>query len=167
MKAKKYWWIMLAVLLVLSIAVVVIGFQVRNQQLEQEKKESVLIALQGQETVIPLSRLDREAFSKETVNGKGEKAMNSYRGIEVKTLLQECGMKLDQVSGMTVTAADQYSAEYTGDEIRDSERIYLVVKINEKEIEGIEPGQPGFMVIAFGDPNSKRMVRNPVKLEVR
>lgn len=167
MKAKKYWWIMLAVLLALTIAVVVIGVQVRNQQLEKEKEGTVLLVLQGQETVIPLSRLDREEFSKETVNGKGEKAMNSYRGIELKTLLQENGMKLDQVSGMTVTAADQYSAEYTGDEIRDSERIYLAVKINEKEIEGIEPGQPGLMVIAFGDPNSKRMVRNPVRLEVR
>jgi len=167
MKAKKYWWIMLAVLLALTIAVVVIGVQVRNQQLEKEKEGTVLLVLQGQETVIPLSRLDREEFSKETVNGKGEKAMNSYRGIELKTLLQENGMKLDQVSGMTVTAADQYSAEYTGDEIRDSERIYLAVKINEKEIEGIEPGQPGLMVIAFGDPNLKRMVRNPVKLEVR
>ena len=135
--------------------------------MEKEKEGTVLLVLQGQETVIPLSRLDREEFSKETVNGKGEIAMNSYRGIELKTLLQENGMKLDQVSGMTVTAADQYSAEYTGDEIRDSERIYLAVKINEKEIEGIEPGQPGLMVIAFGDPNSKRMVRNPVRLEVR
>ena len=39
--------------------------------------------------------------------------------------------------------------------------------MNDKTIEGMEPDHPGVMVIAFGDSNSKRMVRNPVKLEVR
>jgi len=167
MTVKKYGWIMLAVLLVLVAAVLVVGFQVRNQQLEQEKAGSVRLIFQGRESVIPLARLDREAFSGETVNGKGETLRNSYRGIEVRTLLQECGYNTDQVSGMTATAADQYSAEYTGDEIREAGKIYLAVTMNDKTIEGMEPDHPGVMVIAFGDSNSKRVVRNPVKLEVR
>jgi len=31
----------------------------------------------------------------------------------------------------------------------------------------MEPDQPGVMVIVFGDSNSKRIIRNPVKLEIR
>lgn len=68
---------------------------------------------------------------------------------------------------MTATAADQYSAEYSGDEIREAGRVYLAVAMNDQKIEGMEPDQPGVMVIVFGDSNSKRIIRNPVKLEIR
>lgn len=158
---------MLAVLLALTVAVIIVGFQVRNQQLEQAKAGSIRLVLQGKETVIPFSRLDRESFSRETTNGKGETSTHNYRGIEVVTLLHECEVNTDQISSMTATAADQYRAEYTADELREPGKICLVVSVDENEVEGIEAGQPGVMVMAFGDSNSKRTVRNPVKLEVK
>jgi len=66
MSRKKALWIMLSVLLALTAVVIIVGFQVRNQQLEQTEAGSILIELQGRETVIPFSRLDRESFSRET-----------------------------------------------------------------------------------------------------
>ena len=167
MSRKKALWIMLSVLLALTAVVIIVGFQVRNQQLEQTEAGSILIELQGRETVIPFSRLDRESFSRETTNGKGETSMHSYRGIEVITLLRECEVNTDQILGMTATAADQYSAEYTADELREPGKICLVISVDEEEVEGIEAGQPGVMVMAFGDSNSKRTVRNPVRLKVK
>lgn len=167
MTVKKYGWIMLAVLLVLIAAVLIVGFQVRNQQLELEKAGSVRLIVQGQEFVIPVSQLDRGEFFGETVSGKGEAISNSYRGVEVRTLLQEREYNPDRVTGMTATAADQYSAEYSGDEIREAGRVYLAVAMNDQKIEGMEPDQPGVMVIVFGDSNSKRIIRNLVKLEIR
>ena len=167
MAGKRDRWIMLAILLALVAAVLIVGFRVRQQQLALEKAGAVRLIVQGRETVIPLSRLDRETYTKEVINVKGESRLDTYRGIEVRTLLTEYGYNVDQVSGMTVTAADQYSAEYSGDEIREPERICLAVRMNDREIEGAEPGQPGVLVIAFGDPNMKRMIRNPVTLEVK
>ncbi len=167
MQNRKYRLIMVVILLVLAAATLIFGFLVRNQQLALEKAGAIRLILPGKEVTVPLSRLDREEFSKEIINGKGEKMLNTYRGIELKTLLQEYETDPGKVNGMTVAAADQFTAEYTGDEIRESGRIWLVVASNGKALEGMDPGQPGVWVIVFGDPDMRRTIRNPIKVEIK
>ena len=105
-------------------------------------------------------------FSGETVNGKGERAADDYRGIEMSALLREYDIDPARVTGMVVTASDQYSAEYTGDEIREPGKVFLATRRNGKEIEGIEPGRSGIWVIVFGDSDSRRLVRNPDRIHI-
>ncbi len=167
MRNRKYRLIMVIILLVLAAATLIFGFLVRNQQLALEKAGAIRLILPGKEVTVPLSRLDREEFSKEVINGKGEKMQNTYRGIELKTLLQEYETDPGKVTGMTVTAADQFKAEYTGDEIREPGRIWLVVASNGKALEGMEPEQQGVWVIVFGDPDMRRTIRNPVRIEIK
>ncbi|MBO7662014.1 MAG: hypothetical protein J6U01_01425 [Clostridia bacterium] len=167
MATKKYWIIMVAGLLVLAAAVLIVGLQVREQQLAQEQAGTIKLIAAGQEYVIPFSRLDRDSFSGETVNGKGEAAVNEYRGIELSALLRENDINPDQVKGAVATAADQYSAEYTGDEIREAGKIFLVVQSNGKQIEGIDPGSAGVWMIPFRDPNGRRIIRNPARIEIK
>ncbi len=167
MQNRKYRIIILAVLLALAAVTAVIGFQVRNQQLALEKDGAILMTVQGKEITVPLAKLNREEFTKEIVNGKGEKMENSYSGIELRTLLAEYEAEIGRITGMTVTAADQFAAEYTGDEIREAGKIWLVTSSNGKTLEGIDPGKPGVWVIVFGDPDMRRTIRNPVKVEIR
>ncbi len=161
---KKKWMLPAAVLL-LAAAAVIVGLQVRAAQLAQEKAGAVILRMGGKETAVPIRNLDREAFSGETVNGKGEHFTHSYRGIELSALLREAGASPDSVMAVKAVAADQYSAEYTGDEVRKKGCIYLAVQTDGKMLEGIEPGTPGVQVIVFGDADSKRAVRNLSALE--
>ncbi len=157
---------MIAGLLALAAAVLVVGLQVRNRQLALEQAGAVRLVVSGREIVIPFSRLDRNGFSGETVNGKGERAADDYRGIEMSALLREYDIDPARVTGMVVTASDQYSAEYTGDEIREPGKVFLATRRNGKEIEGIGPGRTGIWVIVFGDSDSRRLVRNPDRIHI-
>ncbi|MBR3584559.1 MAG: hypothetical protein IKO00_00910 [Oscillospiraceae bacterium] len=164
---KKKQWIILAAVIVLAVVVAIVGILVRKQQLEKEKVGAITLKCGGQEYVIPISGLDREAFSGETVNGKGDRFTRYYRGVELSALLTEKKIDMNTVSAVKAESADQYTAELTGEEIRESGKVYLAVQVDGKTVEGIEPGKPGVQMIVFGDPNSKRAVRNLAIIEVK
>ena len=158
---------MLLIILVLIAAVTVVGLLVRNSILEKEKADAIILKANGKEIIIPISSLNQEDFTGETVNGKGEHFTYSYRGIELKTLLEKNKISLDSITSVTAIAADQFSAAYTGDEVREAKRVYLAVQVDGVAVEGIEKGKPGAQMIVFGDPNSKRLVRNLQTLEIQ
>ena len=164
---KKSQLIILAVIVVLALAALVVGLIVRRQQTALETPGAVTLKYRGQEITVPLSNLDREEFSGETVNGKGERFRNSYRGIELKTLLQENGISPDGITGVTATAEDQFTAEYTGEELREDQKLFLAVQVNGKAAEGTEEGRPAAQVIVFGDENSHRLVRGLKTLDIQ
>ena len=164
---KRFTRVILFTIALLIIGVVIVGLQVRHQQTETETAGSITLKSGGQELLIPVSDLDREAFSGETVNGKGEHFNNDYRGVELQNLLSEQGLSPDSIHEVTALAADQYSAVYSGEEICESGRIYLAVEVNGEAIEGIEGDRPGVQVIVFGDPDSRRMVRSLEILEIK
>ncbi len=165
MKKKNY--LILLIVLVLVAAVIVVGLIVRNSMLEKEKAEAIILKANGKEIIVPISSLNQEEFTGETVNGKGEHFTYSYRGIELKALLEKNKISLGSITSVTAVAADQFSASYTGDEVREAKRVYLAVQVDGVTVEGIEKGKPGVQVIVFGDQNSKRLVRNLQSLEVQ
>ncbi len=164
---KKKHYVIILTVLILVAAVVIVGLQVRNSMLKKEKADAIILKANGREVVVPITSLNQEDFSGETINGKGEHFTHNYRGVALKTLLEKNKISLDNISSVTAFAADQFSAVYTGDEVREGQRVYLAVQMDGVTIEGIEKGKPGVQVIVFGDSNSKRLVRNLQTLEAQ
>ena len=163
---KKKQWIILVAVIVLAAAAVIVGFHVRNTQLAKETKDAITLIVGGAEKRIPIADLDREDFSGEMVNGKGDRFTRTCRGVELSALLAGQGIAVDSVTGVKATSADQYSAQLTGDEIREGGRVYLAVRIDGKAVEGIDAGTAGVQLLVFGDPDSKRAVRYLSVLEI-
>ena len=163
---KRSRWLIPLIIILLIAAVIVVGLQVRNQQTEKETSGTITLKSSGQEIKVPILDLDRENFSGETVNGKGEHFNNEYSGVELQKLLKEQGISLESVTEVKAAAADQYTAAYSGDEVREPGKLYLAVEVDGEAIQGIEGDDPGVQVIVFGDPDSRRLVRSLVTLEV-
>jgi hypothetical protein len=70
-------------------------------------------------------------------------------------VLAAAGVDSQAVQNVEALADDEYSAQLTGDEIREPAKVYLA-----KEEDG------SMKLIVFGDSNMKRNVRNIVKLVV-
>ncbi len=162
---KKKTILAICVILLLA-AVVAVGLIVRNRQTAQETAGAIALKAGGKTVWVQLKDLDQVAFSGETVNGKGERFQHEYRGIPLNSLLD--GQQIDWTGASAVTAvsADQFSASYTPEEIGEGNKIYLAVEIDGTAVEGIESGTPGVQMVVFGDPNSKRNVRNLNMIEV-
>ena len=112
----------------------------------------------------------KKARSRMTSYPPGMCPLVLYRSLFQISMNQTCGKCVpcrDGLVEVTALAADQYSAAYSGDEIRESGHIYLAVEVNGESIEGIEGDRPGVQVIVFGDPDSRRMVRSVEILEIK
>ena len=108
---------------------------------------------------VSFENLTKETFSGELTDGKGDVTSRSYTGILLKTLLEQKGIDLSGLTGITVRSADNYSVELTAQEVLQGDKVYLAVTADGETIPGIDPGTPGVQMIVFGDPNSRRCVR--------
>lgn len=153
---KKTKTIITAVTACMIIAAVLLGLTVRNSM---EKGDGFILSAGGKETVIPFEDLSRTTFSGGIVNGKGEVSDHEYRGIELSVLLQENGIVIDENTKITALAEDNYKAEIKGSEVMTEGTVYIAVECDGEMIRGIEGG-PGAQLVVYGDPDSKRQVRN-------
>ena len=157
---KKY--IIAAIALLLAVTAVVAAIHLANQ-----KPVECMVILRGeQEIFVSFEDLGQDAFSGELINGKGDVTAHTYTGILLKDLLEKKGIDLSAVTGITVTSADNYSVEFTAEEVLRSDKVYAALTADGKQIEGIDPGTDGVQVIVFGDPNSRRCVRFAQKITV-
>ena len=164
MKNRKNLMIIVAVLLI--AAALGVGMYVRNSQMAGEVAGVITLRFEGNDIPVTIASLDRVDFEGETVNGKGEH-FSHYRGVELKTLLEEKNIDVSGVTGIKAVSADQFEAEYTGDEMRESGHLYLAVQMDGKALEGIDKGTQGVQVIVFGDENSRRLVRSLSSVEIQ
>ena len=155
---KQTRWIIAAVCLLLVLTLGV-GLYIRSTQMAGEKAGAITLNLNGKGVTVTLKDLNQAAFEGETVNGKGDRSTHAYRGVELKALLTKNGLDAAKVTAVTASSADQYTAELTGDEIREDKRVYVAVEIDGKAVEGIDAGTNGAQLVVFGDPNSRRNVR--------
>ena len=132
-----------------------------------DEAESIMTLTAGdQEIEITAEDLDQTDFSGTLVNGKGDSFTNEYRGVEVAELLKAKDIEITEDSVITITAADNYSAEYTGAEAMESGKLYLATEENGEAVEPFEEGGVGVNCVIFGDKDSKRCVRFVTKLDV-
>ena len=89
------------------------------------------------------------------VNGKGEKKEISEQGIRFADFLRKAGIDTEKASSVSVSAADEYSATLTGEELNETGKVYLI------------KGDDGLQLIVFGDENMKRSVRGVASVDVQ
>lgn len=164
---KKPYLIIPLIIVLLALAVILVGSLVRHQQTEEETTGSITLKCGGREIPVSVSDLDREDFSGETTNGNGEHFNDDYRGVELRTILSEADISPDSVNEVTAIASDQYTATYSGDEIREPGRVYLAVEVNGNAVMNIDGDAPGVQIIVFDDPDGHRLVRSLEVLDIK
>ena len=160
-------WVILIIVCALVVLTLGVGLYVRGQQKEKEIKDAVTIRADGRDIVAAVEDLNKTVFEGETVDGKGEHSTHSYRGVLLRDLLREKGIDTAKITGASASSADQYTAEFTSEEVLADDRLYLAVEIDGSVIPGIEEGTRGVQVIVFGDENMRRCVRNLAVIEIR
>lgn len=93
---------------------------------------------------VSIASLDLEQVTGTIVNGKGEEKQIDAQGINIAKLFDS------DYDSITITASDEYSAVVNADETANA---YLI----------LDDDNPGLVV--FGDSNSKRCVRDVVRID--
>lgn len=100
------------------------------------------------------------------MDGRGTVTSHSYTGVLLRDLLTSKNVDMEELTILKVTSADNYSVEFTAEEILADSIVYVAVTADGTTIEGIDPGTNGVQIIVFGDPNSRRCVRYAAILEI-
>ncbi len=152
----------IGIVILLVITCIVAVIHINNQ----EEVACMVIRNGGQDIPVPFADLRKGEFSGELVDGKGTVTAHSYTGTLLGDLLISKNVDISDISVVKVISADNYSVEFTGDEILADSMVYAAVAVDGEPIEGIDPGTEGVQIIVFGDSNSKRCVRYAVVIDV-
>lgn len=148
MKNKKIVIGIIVCLLLVTAIFTIVHLSTRDAAVEN----AITVEIDGASKAVELGKLSTGPVEGTVVNGKGEEKTISGNGILLKDLIAT--VSDSQVSNVTVTADDEYSADVSGDEVSEDAKVYIL----------IENGQANMVV--FGDQNSKRNVTNVVKIMV-
>lgn len=158
MKKNMIW------LVVLLVAATLIFAGIHLSQ--QEQIECMQIRSGDKTVTIYPEDLDQTDFSGTLIDGKGTVTEHTYRGVELKVLLAQKGITLAEGHTVSVTSADNYTAEYTAEEILTDGGVYIAIEEDGAPIEGMTADEIGLQLVIFGDPNSRRCVRNAKMVEI-
>ena len=148
MKKNKLTIIILAVLVVVTAVLTTIHLTTR----QQADENGLQIVRQGKTTVISLDKLPLTAVHGTTVNGKGETQTVDGEGIALSDLLTHAKISLDSFAQVQVVSDDEYTATLQRDEVCEEGKAYLLMD------------EETLRLIVFGDKDSKRKVKNVVRL---
>ena len=150
---SKKWIIIMALLLAATAVVAAVHLN------SQKAVECMVIEGAEKQIRVSFEDLTKETFSGDLTDGKGVVTHHSYTGILLRKLLEQKGVDLSRITGITVTSADNYSVELTAEEVLQADKVYLAVTAGGEKIPGIDPGTDGVQMVVFGDANSRRCVR--------
>lgn len=150
------------IILLVAITAIVAAVHLRNQ----DTVACMVISQGDQQINLSFEDMDNGAFSGELTNGKGNVTHHEYTGILLRELLEQKGIDLARISCVTVTSADNYSVEFTVEEVLQADKVYVAITADGEKIEGIDPGTDGVQLIVFGDANSRRCVRFAQKITI-
>ncbi len=94
-----------------------------------------------------------------TINAKGQEKDVDETGISLKDAILKSGLKASGFLKARVVSSDEYAAEISFDEINEEGRAYLA-----KQQE--DDGSFSVRLYVFGDNDSKRQVKNVVRIEI-
>ncbi|MBQ3392568.1 MAG: hypothetical protein IJG52_04050 [Lachnospiraceae bacterium] len=154
------------VALIIAVLVIAAGILAFVNKGGIDDRPGMVITSGGKEILVAWEEVDSGDFSGELINGKGETSQHDFTGAELNSLLRTNGVEVSADAIITVTSEDNYAAELTGAEVLESGKVYVALTDNGKQIEGIEGGQGGQLIV-FGDPNSKRAVKYLKTIEIK
>lgn len=102
------------------------------------------------ETKIVWDELTLVPVRGETINGRGEVKEIDAEGVALRDVLDMTGIEAPEK--ITVVARDMYQAEVSVDELNEEGKVYLIRSEDELRL------------IVFGDKDSKRTVRDVVRV---
>jgi len=151
MKQKR---IILVIIIILAAAAAVLAVLhlSKNKPVEQGQAE---IIRQNQKWLLGAADIAKVSVKGELVNGKGESVRIDAKGIALADALSSAGIDPAEVAVLKITSQDEYSAEISGEELLEPEKVYLIC-----EDDGT------FTLVVFGDSNSKRKVKEVARIEV-
>lgn len=146
--------LIIAFVLVLAAALIaVIYLNGRNQT----PQGSLAVLYENSEKLLNPFSLPLSEVRGTTVNGKGEEKEISEEGVSVKDVLTLAGIK--DFSNVRVVSSDEYAAELKAEEFISDHFAFLIRDAS-------DDGSESIRLIVFGDSNSKRQVKDVVRIEV-
>ncbi len=145
--AKKSGWKGLLAVIIILLAITTGAAIWYNRSLNKTPEHSLVVVTGGEEKVVDIDKLDLVSFSGTAVNGKGEQKDIETEGIRLEDVIDS-----SDYSEVTVTSDDAYTVDVKKEEM------------GEAWLE-IEEGSARLYV--FSDTNSKRNVKNVVRIEVK
>ena len=115
-----------------------------------------MVQYDGKSSYISLETLSLTEVRGTILNGKGEEKEVLAQGVSIPDVLKAAGIDSARIQAVRAVADDEFSAEFSAEETNEPGRIFLA---------GDEDGS--MKLIVFGDSDSKRNVRNVVKLIVQ
>lgn len=122
----------------------------------QEQAGTLQIGYNGGTISLTLAELPAYDVSGTTIDGKGEKKQVEAKGTLVSDVLTQAGVDLSTIQQVTVKASDEFYAVLTVEDVSQPDKAYLIQ----------EDGEEWPRLVVFGDPDSKRKVKEVVRLEV-
>ncbi len=119
------------------------------------EKGRIEIIRKDQKWFVSESEIARIPVKGELINGKGEHVQIDAKGSLLADVLTSIGIDPAEVAVLKISSEDAYSAEISGEELMEEGKVYLTSN-----------GDKTFTLVVFGDSNSKRKVKNVVRIEV-
>lgn len=150
MKRKKQYLVILA-LLVLTAVLAALHLTTRVSVPEN----AIRVTWNGKTTYLDVSDIGGEEVQGTLVNGKGKETAIDAQGMALSRALEKAYVDVSAVQSVTVTARDEFSAEVSGEELRQAGKAYLLCD------------EEGAMLVVFGDSNAKRKVHQVERIDVQ
>lgn len=144
---KRTVYLALAALLVITAVLAAAHLTSR----EEVPAGAVSVQWSGGKALVSLGEMELFPVQGTVVNGRGEEKTVDASGVLLSAVLERAGA--GGYETVAVTAADEYSARLSADEIGEPDRVYLTVE------------QDGSLrLVVFGDADSKRQVSGVERL---
>ena len=143
--------IVIIVCLLAVTAVLAVTHQVTRIQ---DVEGAVLVEIDGRSIEVRISEMSLVPVQGTMVNNKGESREINGQGILLADVLELAGVRVDEVSDVSVTSSDEYRVEVTGEELAIPDKAYLLIE------------EESARLMVFGDSGAKRNVKNVARITV-
>lgn len=150
MKRNKKYVLLLALLVLTALLA---GWYLTTRDAVPEN--TIRVTWAGKTADLDAAKLTGELVKGTLVNGKGKETTVDTTGLSLQAALAAAQVDTSAAESVIVTSQDAFSAELTGEEMREEGKAYLILEDEE------------VMLIVFGDSNSKRKVHQVMQIDVR
>jgi len=170
MKKKRGVTAVILVLVILAAVVTVLALLNRPGELPVTGEVSITAGGETLKTytaedlrAMPYIEVQKEIVSSSFANDEG-----LFRGVPLRTLLENAGADLSSASQVVVRADDGFVSAFPADEVTESDNVFLCYSKNGEPLGSREEGGSGpFRIIVTEDPFGNRCAKYVCEIEVR
>ena len=162
---KKTKLMLAAMAALLVIGLIIINRSLVKKEDERAQKQQLTILLGTEEKVYDYDESvpEYQTFQTQMKRKNGDKFDKEYSGIELRLLLADMDIPVNNDTEVTAVCSDQSEITLTGEEILTVGNIYLVTRDSGEPLD--EESGP-FMLVVNNDEFSTRWAKNVVKVKI-